>query len=93
MISFYNCSGLDFLFTSGVSCMTGFWPLVYTWKSSADNSVTEGEESFLGLFSFGTCGVVVCAIMVKGDYCSVSSRVLTSHSVWFTYFSISGLSV
>jgi hypothetical protein len=55
--------------------------------------VTEGETSFLGLFSFGTCGVVVCEIMVKGDYCSVSSRVFTSHSICFTYFSIFGLSV
>jgi hypothetical protein len=51
----------------------------------------EGEISFLGIFSFGTYGVVVCEIMVGGDCFSASSRVFTSHSDRFINFSISSL--
>jgi hypothetical protein len=54
----------------------------------------EGEVSFLGLFFFGICGVVVCEKETEGDsYCLVSTGVFASYSVWFTYFSIYGLRV
>jgi hypothetical protein len=54
---------------------------VCNWKSSAETSVMEGEVSFLGLFSLGTCGVVVCEMMTEGSYCSISTRVFGSHSI------------
>jgi hypothetical protein len=54
----------------------------------------EGEVSFLGLFPFSIYGVVVYEKETEGDsHYSVSTRVFSYHSVWFTYFSISGLRV
>jgi hypothetical protein len=68
--------------------------LLYTRNSSVNTSVIEGESSFLGLFSLGALGVVISEIDTERDSCgSVSTRVFTSHYVWFTYFSISGLRV
>jgi hypothetical protein len=64
---------------SGVRLVFGL--LVCNWKSSAETSVMEGEVSFLGLFSLGTCGVVVCEMMIGGSCCSTSTRVFDSHSV------------
>jgi hypothetical protein len=53
--------------------------------------VTEGETSFLSLFSYCTCGVLVCEMLAGEDYFSMFVRVFSSHSVWFMNFSISGL--
>jgi hypothetical protein len=65
--------------------------LVCSENSSDDTSVTSRDKSCLGLFSFGTCGVVVCETVAGGSYCSNSTNVLGSHTVWFTNFSIPGL--
>jgi hypothetical protein len=64
---------------SGIRLVFGL--LVCNWKSSAETSEIEGEVSFLGLFSLGTCGVVVCEMITKGSCCFVSTRVFISHSV------------
>jgi hypothetical protein len=74
---------------SGAELVLGL--LVCSWNSSDDTSVTGDDKSCLGLFSFGTCGVVVCDIVVGGSYCSSSTKVFGSHSVWFANFSTSGL--
>jgi hypothetical protein len=68
-----------------------FGLLVCSQNSSNDTSVTGGDISFLGLFSFGACGVVVCDTVIGGSYCSVSTKVFGSHPVWFVNFSTSGL--
>jgi hypothetical protein len=56
-------------------------PTMCNWKSSVETSVMEGEVSFLGLFSLGTYGVVICETMIEGSCCSISTRVFGSHSV------------
>jgi hypothetical protein len=61
--------------------MTSFWPFGVQLESSSETLVMEGEVSFLGLFSLGTCGVVVCEIVTEGSYYSISTRVFDSHSV------------
>jgi hypothetical protein len=61
--------------------------LVCNWNSSGDTSVTGGDKSCLGLFSFETCGVVVCDTVAGGSCCSASTKVLGSHTVWFANFS------
>jgi hypothetical protein len=43
--------------------------LVCSWNSSEDTSVIGGDKSCLGLFSFGTCGVVIGDTVVGGPYC------------------------
>jgi hypothetical protein len=53
--------------------------------------VTEGDTSFLALFSTSTRGVMVCETLVGEGYGSMSSRVFSSHSIWFMNFSILGL--
>ena len=65
--------------------------LVCNWNSSNDTSVTGGDKYCLGLFSFGTCGVVVCDTVAKGSCCYASTKVFGSHTVWFPNFSTSGL--
>jgi len=70
-----------------------FGLFVCNWNSSDDTSVMEGEVSFLGLFSLGTCGVVICEIVTERSYYSISTRVFGSHSFWLEKFSISGLDV
>jgi hypothetical protein len=55
--------------------------LVCNWNSSDDTSVTGGDKYFLGLFSFGTCGVVVCDTVVGGSCCSSLTKVLGFHTV------------
>ena len=65
--------------------------LVCNWNSSDDTSVTGGDKPCLGLFSFGTYGVVVCDTVVEGSCCSASTKVFGSHTVWFVNFSTSGL--
>jgi hypothetical protein len=65
--------------------------LVCSWNSSDDTSVTGEDKSFLGLFSFGTCGMVICDTVAEGSYCSTSTNVLGSHTVWFANFSTLGL--
>jgi hypothetical protein len=58
-----------------------FGLLVCNWKSSAETSVMEGEVSFLGIFSLGTYGVVVCEMMTEGSCYSISIKVFGSHSI------------
>jgi hypothetical protein len=55
--------------------------LVCSWNSSEDTSVIGGDKYFLCLFSFGTCGMVVCDIVAGGSYCSTSINVLVSQAV------------
>jgi hypothetical protein len=64
---------------SGVRMVFGL--LVCNWKYSAETLVMEGEVSFLGLFSLGTYGIVVCETMTEGSCCSILTRVFDSHSV------------
>ena len=64
---------------SGVRLVFGL--LVCNWKSSTETSVTEGEVSFLGLFSLGTYGVVFCETVTEGSCYSISTRVFGSHSI------------
>jgi hypothetical protein len=52
--------------------------LVCSWNYSDDTSVIGGDNSCLGLFSFGTCGVVVCDTVAGGSFCSTSTNVLGS---------------
>jgi hypothetical protein len=54
---------------------------VCNWNSSDDTSVTGGDKSCLGLFSFGTCGVVVCDTVARGSYCSDLTKVFCSHTI------------
>ena len=65
--------------------VSGAWVVfdlfVCNQNSSDDTSVTEGDVSLLGLFSFGTCGVVFCETVTEGSYCFVSNKVFGSHSV------------
>ena len=58
-----------------------FGLLVCSQNSSNDTSVTGGDRSCLGLFSFGAYGVVVCDIVTGGSYCSISTKVFGSHPV------------
>jgi hypothetical protein len=55
--------------------------LVCSWNYSDDTSVIGGDKYFLGLFSFGTCGVVVCDTMAGGSCYSTSINVLGSQAV------------
>ena len=55
--------------------------LVCSWNSSEDTSVTSGDKSCLGLFSFGTCGVVIGGRVVGGACYSTSINVLGYHTV------------
>jgi hypothetical protein len=64
---------------SGAGLVFGL--LVCTQNSSYDTSVTGGDRSCLGLFSFGACGVVVCDTVTRRSCCSVSTKVFGSHSV------------
>jgi hypothetical protein len=65
--------------------------LVCSWNSSDDTSVTGRDKSCLGLFSFGTCGMVVCDTVAGGSCYSTSTNVLGSHTAWFANLSTSGL--
>jgi hypothetical protein len=55
--------------------------LVCNWNSSEDTLVTGGDKYFLGLFPFGTCGMVVYDTVVEGSCCSTLTKVLGSHTV------------
>jgi hypothetical protein len=68
-----------------------FGLLVCSRNSSNDTSMTGGDKSYLGLFSFGAYDVVVCDIVSEGSCCSISTKVVGSHPVWFANFSTSGL--
>jgi hypothetical protein len=82
--------GISFsLARSGARLVFGL--LVCSQNSSNDTSMTGGDRSCLGLFSFRACGVVVLDTVTGGSYCFVSTKVFGSHPVWFENFSISGL--
>ena len=63
-----------------------FGLLVCSQNSSNDTSVTGGDRSCLGLFSFKACGVVFYDTVIRGSCCSVSTKVFGSHPVWFEIF-------
>jgi hypothetical protein len=55
--------------------------LVCNWNSLDDTSMTGGDDSCQGLFSLGTCGVVVGGTVVGGTCCSTLIKVSGTHSV------------
>ena len=70
----------------GLGTVVVFGLLVCNWNSSEDISVTGGDESCRGLFSLGTCGVVVGGTVVEGTVvggacCSTSINVSGTHTV------------
>jgi hypothetical protein len=78
--SFTVVDGISFSPTeSGVGLVFGL--LVCSRNSSNDTSVTVGDRSYLDLFSFGACGVVVYDTVTGGSCCFVSTKVFGSHPV------------
>jgi hypothetical protein len=65
--------------------------LVCNQNSSDDTLVTGSNKSCLGLFSFGTCGVVVYDTVAEESCCSASTKVFGSHTIWFVNFLTPGL--
>jgi hypothetical protein len=60
---------------------TVFGLLVCIWNTSDDTSVIGGDDSCQGLFSLGTCGVVVGCTVVGGTCCSTSTKVSGIHTI------------